>query len=122
MGRKGFMVARQSGFSRSQPPLATKPIDKAAIGDRRQPRAEGSGRIVSPPDSVYGQQDVLHRVLGVARVTMPRCGERTQIRRYLLEEAAIGIAVAILSAGHKDRPFEVAGGGRDPSWTIIAVA
>src|SRR6516165_10193205 len=116
------MVARQRGFPRSQPPLTAKPIDKAAIGDRDQPRAEGPRRIVSLPHGVDGQQNVLHRVLSVARVTMPRCGKETQIRRHFLKEAAIGAAVAILGASHQDRPFEVAGGGRRPIWTRLATA
>src|SRR5260370_14260071 len=52
---------------------------------------------------------------------MPRCGKGTQVRRHLLEEAAIGIAVAILSAGHQYRPFEVASCGR-PTWTALTTA
>src|SRR5260370_32883992 len=121
MARKGFMFARQRGFPRSQPPLTAEPVDKAAIGDRNQPRAEGPGRIVSLPYAVYCQQDVLHRRLSVARVTMPRCGKGTEVRRHLLEEAAIGIAIAILSAGHQYRPFEVATCGR-PTWTALTTA
>src|SRR5215831_13408930 len=116
------MIARQSGFPRSPPPLTAKPIDKAAIGDRHQPRAEGPCRIVSLPYGVYREQNVLHRVLGVARVTMPRCGKGTQIRRHLLEEAAIGSAVAILGASHQYRPFEVAEGERHPTRTVLATA
>src|SRR6516165_5922623 len=116
------MVARQRGFPRSQPPLTAKPIDKAAIGNRDQPRAEGPRRIVSLSHGVDGQQNVLHRVLSVARVTMPRCGKGTQIRRHFLKEAAIGTAVAVLGAGHQYRPFEIAVRWRLPTSTGFPTA
>ena len=71
---------------------------------------------------MYGKQNVLDCVLDIARVTMPRCCKGTQIRRHLLEQAAMGTAVAILGAGHQYRPFEVAVGGRRPVWTVFATA
>src|SRR5262249_55583959 len=120
--------ARQIGFPGSEPPLTAEPIDEAAIGDRDQPRAEGAGRIVSLPDGVDGQQNVLHRGLSIARVTIPRCCNGTLLRRHLLAEVAIAPAVAILGARHQYRPFEVAVCGRPPTgtglataWTIFAV-
>ena len=37
-------------------------------------------------------------------------GKGAKVRRYLLERAVIGVAVAALGARHQDRPIELAGG------------
>ena len=45
------------------------------IGDCGEPGAERSGRIISVPYCVEGQQNILDRVLGIAGVAMAACGK-----------------------------------------------
>src|SRR5918996_3757020 len=83
---------------------ATHPIDDPPFRDRQQPRPEGSARIVGVAHAVQRQEDVLHGVFRLARQRAMLRRQRPQIGRDLLEQAAIGGAVAILGARQQRRP------------------
>src|SRR6266851_5825181 len=104
------MLDVEGDFPRPGTTLAAKPVDDAAIGDRDEPRTERPRRIVGVPHGVHREQHLLHRVLDVAgNLKVPR-GDRTKIRRDVLEQAPIGFPVAALRASHIDGPVELSRG------------
>src|SRR6266852_7618802 len=105
------MLDVEGDFPRPGTPLAAKTVDDAAIGDRDEPRTERPRRIVGVPYGVHREQYLLHRVLDVAGILKVPRGDRTKIRRDVLEQAPVGLPVAALSASHIDGPVELARGG-----------
>src|SRR5216117_3732753 len=104
------MLGLEGDFPRTGTPLAAKTVDDAAIGDRDEPRTERPCRIVSVPHGVHREQHFLHRVFDVPRIPKVPCRDRAKIRRNVLEQAPVGIAVAGLRACHIHGPIKLARG------------
>src|SRR6266852_2545734 len=105
------MLDVEGDFPRPGTPLAAKTVDDAAIGDRDEPRTERPRRIVGVPYGVHREQHFLHYVLDVAGILKVPRGDRTKIRRDVLEQAPVGLPVAALRASHIDGPIKLARGG-----------
>lgn len=104
------MVRGQRRLARSGASLTTQAISDAAIRDRDEPRPERTRWIVGLPHGVHCQQDILYRVLQVARVAMQFRRQRTHIRRDFPEKARIGLLVSSLRVRHEDRPVQFSSG------------
>src|SRR5260221_14627009 len=91
-------------------PLAAKPVEGAAIGDRDEPRTERPRRVVGMAYGVHSQEHLLYYILDIAGILEVPRGDRTEIRRDGLEQAPVGLPGAGLRPSHVDGPVELARG------------
>ena len=59
------MVGRKRDLARPPACIATKPVDDAPVGDRHQPRAERTRRIVGMAHHVNCQEHILHGIFHI---------------------------------------------------------
>src|ERR1041385_3938395 len=112
------MLGLEDDFPSPGTPLPAQRVDCASMGDRDEPRTKGARRVVGVPHGVHRQQHLLHHVFDVPRIPQVPRGDRAKIRRDVLEQASVRIAVAPLGASHIDGPVELTLGGALPirSW------
>jgi hypothetical protein len=102
-----LVFGRCMNFAASAPTDRAQDIDGAALGDDREPAAEGSAWVVSVPGAMDGQEgvldDVVNKVAGHSVPTRDRLDEADAVA----QESLVGRPIPCLGRDHPGRPLTV---------------